>query len=89
MNVHSTVAVQVWVDVDEGIAPDVIRLNAMPGVRTLSSCQGTIGEGGAAPYGKYVMVSWEDDDALARIRGEYFVLPEGENWGYALPGDRP
>jgi len=43
---HKTIPIQVWVDVDEGIADMVLYLNTIPGVRTHACCQGTLGEGG-------------------------------------------
>src|ERR1700677_830715 len=46
-DIHSaTRLVSVWVDVDEGIADLVEYLNTIPGVRTHTSCQGTLTEGG-------------------------------------------
>ena len=55
--IHQTVPVLVWADVDVGIADMVRMLNTIPGVRTHANCQGTIGEGGPAPYGPEVSVS--------------------------------
>lgn len=82
---HKTVPVQVWVDVDVGIADIVSYLNTIPGIRTIASCQGTIGEGGPNPYPPNVMASWTPD-ALQRLRAEGFeIAPEGENWGYIFP----
>jgi tRNA(Phe) wybutosine-synthesizing methylase Tyw3 len=43
--IHETIPVQVWADIDVGIADLVKLLNKIPGVRTFASCQGTIGEG--------------------------------------------
>ena len=77
--IHETRAVQVWVDVDEGIADMVAYLNTIPGVRTHASCQGTIGEGGAAPYRPYVMATWPSE-ANARLRKEFDVT-EAHSWG--------
>lgn len=68
---HNTVPVQVWADVDEGIADLVRYLNTIPGVRTHASCQGTIGEGGAEPYGPQVLVSYHTEDAEMRLRREF------------------
>jgi len=81
---HPTVAIQVWVDVDAGIADMVLRLNEIPGVRTMASCQGTLGEGGAEPYGPHVMARWKPS-ALARLMEEYDVELLGECWGYVRP----
>lgn len=83
--IHETVPVQVWIDVDMGIA-DVVRcLTEMPGIRCHSSCQGTIGEGGPEPYAAYVLVTWDDDEAYARLVAGYDVSIEGDHWGYAHP----
>ena len=71
--VHKTRAVQVWADVDEGIADLVAYLNTIPGVRTFASCQGTIEEGGAEPYRPYVMVAWSEAATLARLQTEFDV----------------
>lgn len=71
-HIHKTVPVQVWVDVDEGIAEVVRHLNTIEGIRTYSSCQGTTGDAaylaeGRRPYEPYVLVSWEDDAARDRL----------------------
>ena len=79
-----TVPVQVWVDVDEGIAETVKYLNTIPGVRTYASCQGTIGEGGAEPYGPQVMVSWAGG-TLARLAREFDLELLGECLAYVRP----
>lgn len=82
--VHETIPVQVWADVDVGIADFVRHLNTLPGVRTEACCQGTIGEGGPEPYGPYVMVVWRNDEAKALL--EPFGLKiEGEPFGYVYP----
>lgn len=81
---HPTVPVRVWADVDAGIADFVIALNEVPGIRTLASCQGTLGEGGAEPYEGHVMISWEDDAALARI-SHLRIKPLGDHFGYVYP----
>jgi hypothetical protein len=83
--IHKSVPVQVWVDVDIGILEVVERLNKMLGVRTCSSCQGTLGEGGAEPYPAFVEVSWEDDAALERIRAAYPITIAGVNFGTVYP----
>ena len=79
---------QVWVDVDVGIADCVRSLNSIPGVRTHASCQGTLGEGGPAPYRAQVMVTWEDDAALARLQAEFDLNIEGDHWGYVHPREK-
>jgi hypothetical protein len=63
---HQTVPVLVWADIDIGIAEHVRWLNSLPGVRTFTSCQGTIGEGGPHPYEPYVVAWWppELDDVI-------------------------
>ena len=80
-----TVPVQVWVDVDEGIAETVKYLNTIPGVRMYASCQGTIGEGGAEPYGPQVMVSWTAGGAFARLGREFDLELLGECLAYVRP----
>jgi hypothetical protein len=82
--VHKTVPVQVWADVDEGIADFVRHLNAIPGVRTHACCQGTIGEGGAAPYEAYVSVSWWSEDARRALHALGLTI-EGECHGVVRP----
>ena len=54
-DVHEQMDVWVRLPVDVGIASMVARLNRMDGVYTSSSCQGTIGESGAEPYGPFVL----------------------------------
>lgn len=88
---HKTRPIKVWVDVDFGISKTVLYLNTIPGVRTHSSCQGTIGEGGPHPYRAQVMCSWTPR-ALKRLRAEFDVtFPKGSNgtWGYIHPEVRP
>jgi hypothetical protein len=82
--IHRTVPVFVWVDVDEGIADFVRHLNTLPGIRTLASCQGTLGEGGHEPYPPQVMVTWEDDAALALLAA-YPMTPLGDHFAYVHP----
>lgn len=82
--VHQTESVQVWADVDVGIAAFVRHLNTIPGVRTHACCQGTMGEGGAESYRAYVGVSWWTDDAKNAL--EHFGLSvEGECHGTVHP----
>ncbi len=83
--VHKTVPIQVWADIDVGIVEMVKHLNTLEGVRTEASCQGTIGEGGAEPYGPQVLVTWSDDAARQRIAEHYHLTAEGTRWGYARP----
>jgi hypothetical protein len=82
--IHETRPVKVWVDVDAGIADFVLALNDIPGIRTHASCQGTFGEGGAEPYGAHVMVTWKDDDALARL-SHLRMRRLGAALGYVYP----
>jgi hypothetical protein len=90
-------AVQVWVDVDEGIADLVIRLNSIPGVRTRRSCQG-VPHGtdgtfchGSFHHGPYVVVKCADAETLQNLRGEFDVeagwvhAPNGEPVGDEWP----
>ena len=81
---HDTCPIQIWVDVDIEIADMVIYLNTIPGVRTLSSCQGTIGEGGENPYKAQVMAEWTDE-ALKRLQQEFDLTILGDHWGYLHP----
>jgi hypothetical protein len=55
---HETVPVKIWADIDVGIAAEVRWLNRLDGVRTFTSCQGTIGEGGPRPYRAYIVTWW-------------------------------
>lgn len=89
---HQTIPVQVWVDVDVGIAECVRYLNTIPGVRTYASCQGCIGElsdedkaDGAEEYRAYVMVSWNDEETLRLLQADYDVDVQGEAWGKVHP----
>jgi hypothetical protein len=84
MTVHQTIPVRVWADIDVGIADFVIALNEIPGIRTLASCQGTLGEGGAAPYEAHVMVSWASEEALLLL-SNLRLKKMGDNFGYVYP----
>jgi hypothetical protein len=81
---HKTLPVPVWADVDEGIAELVVYLNMIPGVRTIASCQGTIGEGGPNPYRAQVMATWPTE-VEERLRIDFEITELGENWGYIHP----
>lgn len=81
---HKTRTIQVWVDVDEGIVDHVIYLNTIPGVRTLTSCEGTIGAGGENPYRGYAMCRWTPK-ALIQLRTEFEVGVLGNDWGRVYP----
>lgn len=78
-NGHKPVLMKVWTKVDKGIAEDVRNLSEMIGVLTHSSCEGDFG------VGAYVSVTWDDDDARARIAAEYDLSQEGDHWAYAHP----
>jgi hypothetical protein len=82
---HKTVPVRVWIDVDIGIAALVVYLDGIPGVRTLTSCQGTIGEGGPHPYRPFVSVTWGPEEALSRLQAEFDVIIEGDHWATVHP----
>lgn len=84
---HETIPVLVWVDVDTGIADLARYLQTIPGVRTQASCQGTIGEGGPAPYRAHVMATWPDE-IQARLEAEFDLEMLGPNWGYIHPRDQ-
>ena len=81
---HPTRRIQVWADIDEGIADFVTWLNTIPGVTTHASCQGTIGEGGPNPYRGYAMAHWTDE-AFSALQGKVEFQIEGTNWGYIYP----
>jgi hypothetical protein len=87
MSIHETRPIQVWADIDTGIAETVEYLNTIPGVRTHASCQGTIGEGGPVPYRAYVQASWPDAETLAFLKTKFDVevIGEGQAWGYVHP----
>jgi hypothetical protein len=81
---HETRPVLVWADCDLGIADMVEHLQTIPGVRTTSSCQGTLGEGGPHPYPPQVMATWNDEAWLPLLR-EFDITVLGNNWGYIHP----
>ncbi len=88
---HKTIPIQVWIDADIGIADAVLHLNTIPGVRTLASCQGTIGEGGPNPYRAQIMATWPEE-AFARLSAEFDITYEPESngtWGYLHPKGSP
>lgn len=88
---HPQRTISVLVDVDEGIADLVLYLNTIDGVRTLASCQGTLGEGGPNPYRPQVMCTWTPE-VSSRLYQEFDVEALGTGWGYIHPrpthGDR-
>lgn len=84
-DVHPMVPVKVWADIDEGIVGMVKRLNEIPGVRTYGSCQGTIDEGGAEPYGPFVQISCIDSVTWKAVSQEFDVVWLGDWHGSAHP----
>jgi hypothetical protein len=84
---HRQIPISVTVDVDEGIAWLVMYLNTMPGIRTLASCQGTIGEGGPKPYRPQVMVTWAHEAAFKRLQIEFDLsqVSRRGSWCYVHP----
>lgn len=76
---HDTIPVQVWADVDCGIADLVRYLNTIPGLRTDASCQG------GKTYGPYVMVHWSSEEAFARIKAEFDLSEVHEAWCHVHP----
>lgn len=86
---HVTKPMLIWADIDIGIADMVAHLNTIPGVRTLYSCQGTIGEGGPYPYKAQVGVTWPDDETLTLLLRLYDVTLKGNYWGDLHPRDIP
>lgn len=85
---HDMIPVLVWADVDRDIAQMVTYLNTIEGVRTHGSCQGTIGEGGAEPYGPFVDASWPPEQ-FERLSREFNVETRGECWGFIRPLPAP
>lgn len=83
---HETRPVLVWADIDVGVSDMVEYLNTITGLRTLASCQGTIGECGAHPYRPHVMCEWPPF-LFGRLRKEFDITLLGENWGYLHPKD--
>lgn len=83
---HQTRPVQVWVDVDIAIADAVLYLNTLPGVRTFASCQGTIGEGGSAPYRAQILASWPED-TIALIEKDFGIGERLNGCAYLHPRD--
>jgi hypothetical protein len=81
---HETVPVHVWVDIDIGIAKHVSWLNSLEGVRTFSSCQGTIGEGGPEPYEPYI-TAWWPKEYDAAISERFDVWRTGNGWSEIRP----
>ena len=79
MSTHETVLVQVWVDVDKGIAEEVQLLNRQPNVRTFASCQGGLS------HGPYVLVGWKNDAAFDWLSGRGFI---GKIDAMEVPADR-
>lgn len=75
---HKQIPIQIWADVDEGIADFVKWLNTLSGIRTHASCQGT------ATHGPQVMISWEDEKAFEQIK-DYPLSDGGDHWAYIHP----
>lgn len=75
----------VWAEIDGGISFAVTQLMNMPGVLTHASCQGGNGGGPCPEYPPYVMVTWKDDAARARIIEHFDLTEEGDRWAYAHP----
>lgn len=82
---HVTRPMKVWVDIDLGIADLVAWLNWIPGIRTLASCQGTIGEGGPSPYRAQVMASWTPDALKQLLLIGFDITLLGADFGYIHP----
>ena len=81
---HKTQPILVWVDVDCGIADVVTWLNTLPGVRTFASCQGTLREGGPAPYRAQIM-AWWPEEVTALIEERFEIGERGNGWAYIHP----
>jgi hypothetical protein len=73
----NTVPVQVWVDIDREVAPLVVALNRIPGLRTFASCQGHLGS--KDDTRAYVMLCYDRWRELQAVLGPLaeFVEPEG------------
>jgi len=82
---HNRSRMLVWAEIDGGIAAAVTQLMNMPGVLTHTSCQGGNGGGRCPEYPPYVMVTWKDDEARARIIEHFDLTEEGDHWAYAHP----
>ncbi len=84
---HKQRTILVRVDVDEGVADLVLYLNAITGIRTHASCQGTIGEGGAQPFRPQVMVTWANREAYRRLLDEFDMSDVHHDgaWCYVHP----
>jgi tRNA(Phe) wybutosine-synthesizing methylase Tyw3 len=84
---HKQITIVVPVDVDEGVVDLVLYLNTIPGIRTHASCQGTIGEGGAHPYGPHAMVTWASEAAFERLKSAFDLSKVSirGSWCYVHP----
>lgn len=67
---HKSVPLKVWADIDIGIADEVRNLNKQPGVRTYWSCQG-----GQITKDKlsarYLVVGWRTKKAFKYLQHKY------------------
>lgn len=79
---HKTRPIKVWVDVDVGIYETVLMLNRMKGIRTLASCQGTIGEGGPNEHPADVMITWKKWEDVKPLLKEFRYEALGKHFGY-------
>lgn len=75
---HDTIPLQVWVDVDAGIAEDVRWLNDF-GIRTLTSCEG------GKTYRPYVMVELNGSALPDAVLARYEIGEGTEYWCYLHP----
>ena len=82
--IHKTKPLKVWVDIDVGIYEIVKYLNTIKGVQTFSSCQGTLKEGGNAPYNPYVMI-YCPPNKMKLIEKLYKIGQKGDGWMYIHP----
>jgi len=72
--IHETQRIKVWADVDVKIVSLVLALNEEPGIITIQSCQGTIGDVERDEYYPYVYCKADSEEALAAMMERFTVL---------------
>ena len=80
---HKTRPVQVWADVDLGIADMVVYLNTIPGVRT-EATSGDDRRGRPGALSRSGLTIWPAE-VFERLKTEFDITILGENWGYLHP----
>lgn len=81
---HKTKPLKVWIDIDLGIYESVKLLNTIEGIRTFSSCQGTIGEGGSHPHKPYIMI-YCPKSKLKVVKKSFDISKKMNGWIYVHP----